>query len=74
MTQTEWDDGTVEDTGPALYVVKSALNAAFTQEGQLIIPLEFKIVGEVQRCVDALKACHITARCADNVVTLVRAP
>lgn len=74
VTQTEWDNGIIEGPEPALYVVKSALNAAFTPEGRLITPLEFKVVGEAQCIVDALEACHITARCADNVVTLVPAP
>lgn len=70
VTQTEWDNGIIEGPESALYVVKSALNAAFTDEGRLITPLEFKVVGEVQHIVDALAACHITAGCAVNVVTL----
>lgn len=74
VTQTEWDDGIVEGVEPALYVVKSALNAAFTTEGRLIAPLEFKIVGDAQIFVDALATSHITANCLGNSVTLLPQP
>ncbi|KEY57330.1 DUF2913 family protein [Serratia sp. DD3] len=70
VTQAEWNSGIFEGVEPALYAVKSALNAAFTTEGRLITSLAFRVVGEVQPFVKTLAACHITARCSASVVTL----
>lgn len=74
VTQSEWNNGVSGEQEPALYVVKSALNAAFTTEGRLITPLEFKISGEAQIFVDALATSHITANCLGNTVTLLLQP
>lgn len=74
VTQAEWDDGVVEGTEPALYVVKSALSEEFTQEGRLITSLEFRIAGDAQLFVDALAASHITASYLGNTVTLIPQP
>ncbi|HHQ4308942.1 TPA: DUF2913 family protein [Serratia fonticola] len=72
VTPAEWDSGALDETaaGPALYVVKTALQSAFTAKGQLIAPLEFKVVGDMQTVVDALVANGMTADCLGNVVAL----
>lgn len=72
VTPDEWDSGALDETaaGPALYVVKAALQSAFTKEGQLVIPLAFKVVGDTQIVVDAMTASRLIAGCLGNVVTL----
>ncbi|WP_127960521.1 DUF2913 family protein [Serratia microhaemolytica] len=72
VTSAEWDSGALDETtvGPAVYVVKTALQSAFTSEGRLITPLVFKVAGDTQTIVDALAASSFTADCLDNVVTL----
>ncbi|WP_447880654.1 DUF2913 family protein [Serratia fonticola] len=70
VTPAEWDSGALDDAAPALYVVKTALQSAFTAKGQLIAPLEFKVVGDMQTVVDALVANGMTADCLGNVVAL----
>ncbi|VXD06903.1 conserved hypothetical protein [Enterobacterales bacterium 8AC] len=71
VTQTEWDNGIIEGLEPALYVVKSVLNVAFTPEGRLITPLEFKIAGNVQVFTDALAICFLTASGSEKAATLM---
>lgn len=39
VTQAEWDNGMFGEREPALYAVKSALNAVFTPEGRLSLGL-----------------------------------
>ncbi|WP_411704860.1 DUF2913 family protein [Edaphovirga cremea] len=73
VTPAEWDAEPL-DAAPALYVVKSALNSAFTTEGRLITLLEFKIAGDTQTFVDTLSASHISASHSGNVVTLIPDP
>lgn len=51
-------------------MVKAALQSAFTSEGRLNAPLEFKVAGDTQIVVDALTASSLTAGCFGNVVTL----
>ncbi|MBC3380438.1 DUF2913 family protein [Serratia fonticola] len=71
VTPAEWDSVALDEAaGPALYVVKAALQSAFTTEGQLITPLEFKIAGGTQIVVDALCVNGLTADCLGNVVAL----
>jgi hypothetical protein len=70
ITPAEWDSEVLDDADPALYVVKAALQSAFTKEGQLITPLEFKVAGDTQIVVDALTANSLTTECLGNVVTL----
>jgi hypothetical protein len=70
VTPAEWDSVALDDAAPALYVVKTALQSAFTNEGQLVTPLEFKVAGDTQVVVDALTASSQTAGCLGNVVTL----
>ena len=71
MTQTEWDNGIIEGPEPALYVVKSALNLAFTPEGRLITPLEFRIAGNGQIFTDTLATCFLTANGSEKAATLM---
>jgi hypothetical protein len=71
VTQTEWDSGIIEGPEPALYVVKSALNAAFTPEGRLITALSFRVTGNAQVFIEALAASHILARHSGDLVTLI---
>lgn len=72
ITPAEWDSEALDEAaaGPALYVVKAALQSAFTKEGRLITSLEFKVVGDTQIVVDALTASSLTADCLGNVVIL----
>lgn len=70
VTPAEWDFGLLDDVGPALYVIKAVLQSAFTKEGQLVTPLEFKVAGDTQLVVDALTANSLPTDCLGNVVTL----
>ncbi|WP_447877018.1 DUF2913 family protein [Serratia fonticola] len=70
VTTAEWDSEALDDAAPALYVIKAVLQSAFTGEGQLVTPLTFKVVGDMQTVVDALVANGMTADCLGNVVTL----
>ena len=72
ITPAEWDSEALDEAaaGPALYVVKAALQSAFTKEGRLITSLEFKVVGDTQIVVDELTVSSLTADCLGNVVTL----
>jgi hypothetical protein len=73
VTPAEWDSGTLDEatTRPAVYMVKAALQSAFTNEGRLITPLAFKIAaGDTQTVVDAMTASSLTANGSGNVVTL----
>ncbi|WMT14587.1 DUF2913 family protein [Serratia fonticola] len=70
VTPAEWDSEALDEADPALYVINVALQSAFTKEGQLITPLEFKVAGDAQFVVDALTVTSLTADCLGNVVTL----
>lgn len=56
---------------PALYVVKSALNAAFTPDCGLITPLAFRVMGETQRFVEALATSDLLAHVSGDTVMLM---
>ncbi|WP_431221658.1 DUF2913 family protein [Serratia sp. L9] len=71
LTLTEWNNGVSGGSDPALYVIKSALNSAFTSEGRLITPLVFRVVGEVRHVVEALAACDLLAQVSGMSVTLL---
>ncbi|MBL5828022.1 DUF2913 family protein [Serratia fonticola] len=71
VTPDEWDSQALDDAAPALYVIKAALQSAFTSEGQLVTPLEFKVVGDMQTVVDALVANGMTADFLGKMVTLM---
>lgn len=70
-TLAEWNNGVCGEREPALFVVKSALNIAFTAEGRLIMPLEFWVVGDVQRFVEALAASDLFAQASEDMVMLM---
>ncbi|MDQ9130473.1 DUF2913 family protein [Serratia fonticola] len=70
VTLGEWNNGIIKGSEPALYVVKSALNSAFTPEGRLITLLEFRVAGDAQIFIDALATSHIPASQSGNTVTL----
>jgi Protein of unknown function (DUF2913) len=70
VTPAEWDSEALDDVAPAMYVIKAALQSAFTNEGQLVTPLTFKVVGDTQIVVDAMTANSLTTECLGNVVTL----
>ncbi len=71
LTLAEWNNGVSGEQEPAMYVAKSTLNAAFTTEGRLIAPLEFKIAGDAQCFVKALAACDLLAYFSGTTVTLM---
>lgn len=71
MTQTEWDNGIIEGPEPALYVVKSALNAAFTSEGRLITPLAFRVTVNPQHFIETLATSFLTANLSGETVMLI---
>lgn len=56
---TEWNNGVYGEPESTLYVVKPALNSAFTPEGQLITSLEFRVVGSVQIFIDVLTTNYL---------------
>ncbi|MFN3070406.1 DUF2913 family protein [Serratia sp. J2] len=70
VTPAEWDSEALDDVAPAMYVIKAALQSAFTSEGQLVTPLTFKVVGDTQIVVDAMTANSLTTEWLGNVVTL----
>lgn len=53
VTPAEWDSGGLDGVGPAVYVVKAALQSAFTNEGRLIAALAFKVAGDTRIVIDA---------------------
>lgn len=63
VTPDEWDSEALDEADPALYIVKAILQLAFTEEGLLITPIEFKVAGETQIVVDALTASSLTTDC-----------
>ncbi|WP_186367992.1 DUF2913 family protein [Yersinia intermedia] len=70
VTPDEWDSQALDDAAPALYVIKAALQSAFTSEGQLVTSLTFKVVGDTQIVVDAMTANSLTTECLGDAVTL----
>ncbi|OKP21423.1 hypothetical protein BSQ40_25970 [Serratia fonticola] len=73
VTLDEWNNDISREPEPALYMVKSVLNTAFTQEGRLITSLEFRVLGNVQTVIEALAASHIAASQSGDTVTLMPA-
>lgn len=56
---TEWNNGVYGEPESTLYVVKPALNSAFTPEGRLITSLDFRVVGSVQIFIDVLATSYL---------------
>ncbi|WP_156292708.1 DUF2913 family protein [Serratia oryzae] len=74
VTPAEWDSGAFDGVGPAVYVIKAALQSAFTNQGRLITPLAFKVAGDTQTVVEALTINNLTANGSGNIVTLKPQP
>lgn len=59
VSDDDWngEDLAEEDSGTAtLLVKKSALTEGFSDEGKLLAPVEFRVVGDMSACIDAFHA------------------
>ena len=64
LSSREWREGVLPETGVVngFYVEKAALNAAYNNDGRLCLPVDLRVVGDVQAFVDVLRRHAIAAR------------
>ncbi|OJH81824.1 DUF2913 family protein [Serratia marcescens] len=64
LSSREWREGVLPETGVVngFYVEKAALNAAYNNDGRLCLPVDLRVVGDVQALVDVLRRYAIAAR------------
>lgn len=81
LSSREWREGVLPESGVAngFYVEKAALNAAYDSDGRLCLPVDLRVVGDVQAMVDVLRRHAIEARIQETArrhtrVTLIPPP
>jgi hypothetical protein len=81
LSSREWREGVLPESGVAngFYVEKAALNAAYDSDGRLCLPVDLRVVGDVQALVDVLRRHAIAARILETArrhtrVTLIPPP
>jgi len=74
VSDEEWDsDGLAEEYNDtdAMLVRKSALTCGYSDEGKLVTPVEFLVMGELSACMAVFQACSLpSAMMTSNRITL----